>query len=206
MKFFNPISFSSSSAVSRCLIAVQMKSLIILLLFGVFASASAQTCEKTQIKDPILIEAIGEFVINCAKFNEIYKAMGVIHMGVHPDSGTTERRINLWADLTDSFKDNPPQQYAHLWGKIVLIHQYDSKRRMIKNEISKEQLNSLLDEVGDRVFVEQKRRGRWVETYHTDGSLKRRSFQQDISMGGSPLSIVLLINKTTGEIRKLKSV
>ncbi|RDB05296.1 hypothetical protein DVG78_13925 [Runella aurantiaca] len=169
---------------------------------GLFSTSIAQTCEKTQIKDPILIDAIGEFIINCNKVNEIYKDMGVIHMGVHPDSGKEEKRINLWIDLTDSFKDNPPQQYAHLWGKVILIYQRDAKGKIIKNEIPPEQLEALLNEVGDRVFVEQ----RWVETYHRDGSLKRRNYQIGISMGGSPTSIVLLINKKTGEVRKLKSV
>jgi hypothetical protein len=183
-----------------------MRLIITLLLCCFWVSALAQTCEKTQIKDPILIDAIGEFIINCNKVNEIYKDMGVIHMGVHPDSGKEEKRINLWIDLTDSFKDNPPQQYAHLWGKVILIYQRDAKGKIIKNEIPPEQLEALLNEVGDRVFVEQKRRGRWVETYHRDGSLKKRNFQKIISGGGSPTSITLLINKKTGEVRKLKSV
>jgi hypothetical protein len=134
------------------------------------------------------------------------KGMGVIHMRVYPDSGKTEKRISLGMNSIDSFKDNPPRQYAHLWGKIVLIYEYDQNNRIIKNNIPPEQLEALLNEVGDRVFVEQKRRGRWVETYNADGSLKRRSFQQGISAGGSPCSITLLINKKTGEVRKLKSV
>lgn len=187
-------------------IPMNLKFKLLFLITFFFLSGRAQTCEKTQIKDPILIDAIGEFIINCAKFNEMYKDMGVIHMGVYPDSGQTEKRIELAARLDDGFKENPPQHYAHLWGKIVLIYEHDENRRIIKNEIPPEQLEALLNDVGDRVFVKQTRRGRWVETYNADGSLKRRSFQKIISMGGSPLNIILLINKKTGEIRKLKSV
>ncbi|MFN8348106.1 MAG: hypothetical protein U0X91_24105 [Spirosomataceae bacterium] len=183
-----------------------MKVLTLFLLSFVFASASAQTCEKTQIKDPILIDAIGEFIINCTKANEMFKDMGVIHMGVYPDTGQEEKRVNLGAHLTDSFKDNPPRQYAHLWGKIILIYEYDENNTIIKNILPEKQLNFLLDEVGDRVYGAQKRRGRWVETYNDDGSFKRRSFQKNISMGSSPFGIILLINKKTGEIRKLKSL
>lgn len=198
------LSIHRSSSPSSIPMHLKFKLLFIITCY--FLSGRAQTCEKTQIKDPILIDALGEFIINCAKFNEMYKDMGVIHMGVYPDSGQTEKKITLWADLTDSFKDNPPQHYAHLWGKIVLIYEHDENRRIIKNEIPSEQLEALLNDVGDRVFVKQTRRGRWVETYNADGSLKRRSFQQIIKMGGSPLNIFLLINKKTGEIRKLKSV
>ncbi|MCP1383146.1 hypothetical protein [Runella salmonicolor] len=183
-----------------------MRVIITLLLCCFWVSALAQTCEKTQIKDPILIDAIGEFIINCKKANEMYKDMGVYEMHVYPDSGKEEKRIELVARLTDSFKDNPPQQYAHLWGKVILIYQRDAKGKIIKNEIPPEQLEALLNEVGDRVFVEQKRRGRWVETYHRDGSLKRRNYQIGISMGGSPFEITLIINKKTGEVKKLKSV
>ncbi|MCP1383149.1 hypothetical protein [Runella salmonicolor] len=183
-----------------------MKLYITILLSYFFSSALAQTCEKTQIKDPILIDAIGEFIINCNKANEMYKSMGVIHMGINPDSGKAEKRISLWASLTDSFKENPPQHYAHLFGKIILIHQFNEKSAMIKNEVPPEQLEALLNEVGDRVFIKQQRRGRWVETYHRDGSLKRRNYQIGISMGGGPTSITLLIDKKTGEVRKLKSV
>ena len=88
----------------------------------------------------------------------------------------------------------------------MLIYERDENLRITKNEVPPEQLEALLTEVGDRVFVEQKRRGRWVETYNRDGSLKYRRFQQGVSMGGSPTSITLLINKKTGEVRKLKSV
>ncbi|MCP1383150.1 hypothetical protein [Runella salmonicolor] len=183
-----------------------MRLIITLLLSYFFSSTLAQTCEKTQIKDPILIDAIGEFIINCNKVNQMYKDMGVIYIGINPDSGKAEKRISLWAGLTDSFKENPPQHYAHLFGKIILIHQFNEKSAMIKNEVPPEQLEALLNEVGDRVFIKQQRRGRWVETYNADGSLKKRSFQQIISGGGSPTSITLLINKKTGEVRKLKSV
>lgn len=69
-----------------------MKVLILLLLSFVVASAIAQTCEKTQIKDPILVDAIGEFIINCNKANEMYKSMGVIHMAIFPDSGKAEKK------------------------------------------------------------------------------------------------------------------
>ena len=71
-------------------------------------AALAQTCEKTQITDPVLIDAIGEFIINCKKENEMYKDMGVYEMHVYPDSGKEEKRIELVARLTDSFKDTPP--------------------------------------------------------------------------------------------------
>jgi hypothetical protein len=183
-----------------------MRLIITLLLSCFFSSALAQTCEKTQIKDPILIDAIGELIINCNKANEMYKNMGVIHMAIFPDSGKAEKKISLGLSLTDSFKDNPPRHYAHLWGKIVLIYECDENLRITKNKVPPEQLEALLTDVGDRVFVEQKRRGRWVETYNADGSLKKRSFQKIISGGGSPTSITLLINKKTGEVRKLKSV
>lgn len=177
-----------------------------ILLMGLISSGLAQTCKKTQIKDPALIDAIGELIINCDKAHEMPKGMGVIHMGIYPDSGKIEKKISLWMNLTDSFKDNPPRRYAHLWDKIVLLYEYDQKNQIIRNNIPSEQLEALLNEVGDRVFVEQKRRGRWVETYHLDGSLKRRRSQQGIAAGGSPCSIILLINKKTGEIKKLKSV
>lgn len=198
------LSIHRSSSLSPIPMNLKFKLLFLITFF--FLSGRAQTCEKTQIKDPILIDAIGDFIINCAKFNEMYKDMGVIYMGVYPDSGQTEKKIELAARLDDGFKENPPQHYAHLWGKIVLIYEHDENRRIIKNEIPPEQLEALLNDVGDRVFVEQTRRGRWVETYNADGSLKRRSFQKIIKMGGSPLNIILLINKKTGEIRKLKSV
>ncbi|MDF7821405.1 hypothetical protein P1X15_27525 [Runella sp. MFBS21] len=183
-----------------------MRLIITLLLLCIFSSGMAQKCEKIQIKDQQIIDAIGELIITCNKANDIYKDMGVIHMDIYPDSGKTEKRINLWTNLTDSFKDNPPRQYAHLWGKIVLIYEHDENIRTPKNEVPSEQLEALLNDVGDRVFVEQKRKGRWVETYNADGSLKKRSFQKIISGGSSPCSIILLIDKKTGEIRKLKSV
>lgn len=86
-----------------------MKILQLLLLSCISAPALAQTCEKTQIRDSILMDPIGEFIINCAKYNEMYKSMEVIHMAVFPNSGKAERRISLWIELTDRFKDNPPQ-------------------------------------------------------------------------------------------------
>lgn len=183
-----------------------MKLYIILLFCCFFTSGQAQICEKTQIKDPILIDAIGEFMINCSKANEMYKDMGVFEMYIYPDSGKEEKEIELVARLDDRFKDNPPQKYAHLWGRVILIYEYEPSNELPQNILTNQQLDVLLDEVGDRVFVAQKRFGRWVEKYNADGSLKSRSHQKLVRMGGSPFEITLLINKKTGKVRKLKPV
>ncbi|MEZ4902244.1 MAG: hypothetical protein R2822_11040 [Spirosomataceae bacterium] len=198
------ISFSKSHLISKCMYRI----MIFLFFVSYFHSFSvAQICEKIQIKDPILIDAIGEFMISCSKANNMYKDMGgVFEMYIYPDSGKEEKRIELVARLEDRFKDNPPRKYAYLWGKIILVYEYDSNNKLPQNNLTKEQLNTLLDEVGDRVFVAQNRFGRWVEKYNEDGSLKSRSFQRQVRMGGSPFNITLLINKKTGEVKKLKSV
>jgi len=193
----NLIILSFYRLFSNSPIPMNLKFKFLFLITCYFLSGRAQTCEKTQIKDPILIDAIGEFIINCKKANEMYKDMGIYEMHVYPDSGKDEKRIELVARLDDGFKENPPQHYAHLWDKIILIYEHDKNRRINKNEISPEQLETLLNDVGDWVFVKQTRRGRWVETYNADGSLKKRSFRKIISMGGSPFENILLINKKT---------
>lgn len=148
--------------------------------------------------------ALRDFMETCVKANDLYDDKGVISVIIYPDTSETERSIGFYQSLDDNFKNqtSAPNYYAHFFNKVVLI--YDFNKLQIRwTEIDKE---LLLDEVGDRVFISQTRRKRWVEKYNSDGSLKSRYHQGIIKAGGSPFSITIRINKKTGKVTKYKSV
>lgn len=174
-----------------------------------FQSGLAQTCTKTYLKDPLLISLLDEFIAQCKIHNPLYEehngGMGVFKLCIYPDdSSEVEKRYELSASLTDSFKENPPQKYAYFRERVILIYEMTGKRYQI-NPLPKAQLDSLLDEVGDRVYITQTRKGRWVERYYPDGSLRDRNKHQELRFGYSPFDIAILVNKKTGAVRKLKS-
>lgn len=129
----------------------------------------------------------------------------MIEVNIHPFI-EGEKRIVLAQVLDDHFKNDPPNQFAHFMGKIVLIYEYDENNRPIHNPVSPEQIDFLLDEVGDRVFIAQTKVGRWVERYKPDGSIESRNLVRLTRGGGSPFSIAYVIDEKTGQVKKLKSV
>lgn len=180
------------------------------LLFTLFAftfsSTSAQTLKKVFISDTSQLgEFIEEFQQDCIEIDDTYKDQGVIEVNIHPFI-EGEKRIVLAQVLDDRFKNAPPTQFAHFMGKIVLIYEYDENDMLIRNSVSPEQIDFLLDEVGDRVFIAQTKVGRWVERYKPDGSIESRNLVRIMRGGGSPFSIVYVIDEKTGQVKKLKTV
>lgn len=59
-------------------------------------------------------------------------------------------------------------------------YEHDENLITLKNEIPPDRLEALLNDAGDRVSVAHKRKGRWAETYHADGRLKKQLLKKRI--------------------------
>ncbi|MPR33747.1 hypothetical protein [Salmonirosea aquatica] len=185
---------------------MNLKSYLFLLLACAFSSTSAQTLKKVFISDTSQLGGfLKEFQQDCIELDYTYKFQGVIEVHIHPFIGG-EKLIILAQVLDDHFKNDPPNQFAHFMGKIILIYEFDENDMPIHNRVSPEQIDFLLDEVGDRVFIAQTKVGRWVERYKPDGSIESRNLVRLTRGGGSPFSIVYVIDEKTGKIKKLKTV
>jgi hypothetical protein len=184
-----------------------VKALLALLLFAcAFSPASSQTLEKIFISDTSQIAGfLREFIGDCIKADPMYRDKGVIEARVHPFF-EGKKRISLYQRLDDGFKDYPPRKYAHFMDKVILFHEYDEADSYIENHLPPEKIEFLLEEVGDRVFIAQTRKDRWVEQYEADGTLKSRGKVRIMSAGGSPFSIVFMIDEKTGKVEKLKTL
>jgi hypothetical protein len=178
----------------------------ILFLSLLLTSASAQTINKVFISDTSQLgRFIREFQEDCIKIDPKYRFQGVIKVFIHPFIAG-EKQIVLTQLLDDSFKNDPPNKFAHFMGKIILIYEYDENDTPIRSSVPPVQIDFLLDEVGDRVCIAQTKVGRWVETYEPDGSIKSRNLVRILSGGGSPFDVVFVINEKTGKVKKLKTV
>ncbi len=185
---------------------MNLKSYLFLLLACAFSSTSAQTLEKTFISDTSQMASfLREFIGDCIEADPMYQEKGVIEARVHPYV-EGRKRISLYQRLDDSFKYNPPGKYAHFMGKVILFYEFNEAYDYIENQLPPEKIDFLLEEVGDRVFIAQTKKGRWVERYEADGTLISRNHVRMISAGGSPFSIVYVIDKATGQVQKLKTV
>ena len=179
---------------------------VLLLLLATSSVASAQTLEKIFISDTAQMAGfLREFIGDCIEADPMYRDKGVVEVRLRP-SEEGKKRVELYQRLDDTFKNNPPTKYAHFMSKVILFYEFDAIGSPIENPLSPEKINFLLEEVGDRVFIAQTKKDRWVEHYEADGTLKSRNRVRIISAGGSPFAIVFVIDEKTGEVKKLKTV
>jgi hypothetical protein len=152
-----------------------------------------------------MADFLREFIGDCIEADPMYRYKGVIEARVHPFI-EGKKQISLYQRLDDGFKNYPPGKYAHFMDKVILFYEFNEADDYIQNQLPPEKIDLLLEEVGDRVFIAQTKKGRWVEHYEADSTLKSRNLVRILSAGGSPFDIVFVIDEKTGQVKKLKTV
>lgn len=135
---------------------------------------------------------ISKFIQECER-NWWKTDKGIIHLAEYKN----EQGKLCWLlqqRIDDSYKDNPPDQFADFDGDIILIFEADSNRNIIPTKKNRDALNRCLEQiVGDRVYIRPTIKTRWTSSVLPITNKKLKVGRRRIR-GGNGGSLIIIFN------------
>jgi hypothetical protein len=147
--------------------------LVLLLLAAIGKPAHAQPCQKVEIATDSVKQAIlQKFILESRNDNYFIRDKGIVELSVYKDKEGRDCWY-LFPQIDDSYKDNPPKQYAAFGNYIILVYQANASGVALQTKGDTAALNQCLEDViGGRVYIRPKK-GIWVESIGIDGKVGR---------------------------------
>jgi hypothetical protein len=176
---------------------------LLLLLVAAGKPSNAQPCQKVEIAtDPDKQAILRDFISDSEKTHYFIHDKGIVELRVYTDKKGRDCWL-LVPRIDDSYKDNPPKQYAAFDYDIILIYQANASGVAHPTKGDTATLNQCLEDViGDRVYIRPKK-GRWTDSIGLDSKAKRLQTRRITS--GSSGEIQVIFNKD-GTYKILKPV
>jgi hypothetical protein len=167
--------------------------LVLMLLAATGKTSQAQPCQKVEIAtDPVKRAILEKFISDSRNTNYFIRDKGIVELNVYTDKEGRDCWY-LFPQIDDSYKDNPPIQYAVFGNDIILIYQANDSGVALPTKGDTAALNQCLEDIiGGRVYIRPKK-GIWVESIGIDGKLKRS--QVRIITTGSSGDLTVIFNK-----------
>jgi hypothetical protein len=181
------------------------KTLIMLAVYGLnITNIQAQKLQKESVTERSVLSIVVDYLSVASDYHWFYESKGVIEMSKCVTD--TADIYSFRAYIDDRFLDNPPTKYAFAFNTIILIYEVDNQCKQIKNTLSQQDIDKLLDEIGDRIYERPKAKGHWDEYRTSDTTIERRRIENSktIHVGGG--THVRYFMKKDGTFRRLISV
>jgi hypothetical protein len=167
--------------------------LMLLLLVVVAKPSQAQPCQKVEIATDLVKRTIlDKFILESRQTRYFIRDKGIVELTAYTDKEGRDRWY-LVPRIDDSYKDNPPKQYATFGNDIILIYQGNTLGDPHQTKGDTAALNQCLEDIiGGRVYIRPKK-GIWVDSIGLDGKAKR--VQVRTITGGSIGDLEVIFNK-----------
>ncbi|WP_080059277.1 hypothetical protein [Spirosoma aerolatum] len=145
--------------------------------------------------DPVKKKILFQYIQDCLhnqSFNTTYDK-GIINLYEYKNSQNQLCWL-LFAQIDDSYKDNPPTRFSDFQGEIILIYDADSTGRVLKTSGDKASLNRCLEQIiGDRVFIRPTIKTRWTSSVLPDNEKRKEGNHRWVTGGGG--AVIIRFNK-----------
>ena len=172
------------------------------LLSGFLLPAHAQPCRQITIdstQKSILAKYIHESVLGRYFVDD----KGVVIVTRMIRSGRPAWQVRVALD--DSYKDNPPIEWAQLDRDVILFYDAEQPGNREEKTVATPELLSCLDAaIGDRLYIRPPKKERWLAVAGPNGKLIK--VQGKRIFGGNMHNDEIIIFEADGRINILKSL
>jgi len=164
--------------------------LVLVLVAAIGKLTHAQPCQKVEIAtDPVKRDIIDKFIIESTQTHYFIRDKGIVELTVYTDKEGRDC-WSLFPRIDDSYKDNPPKEYAVFGNDIILIYQGNASGIAHQTKGDTAALNQCLEEViGGRVYIRPKK-GIWTDSIGLDGKAKRVQVRTLTTGSGGEIQVI----------------